>query len=119
MRIQGETDRMWGSRECEHKNKVRLTLKDIETGKIESAQTRMNKADGGLAKHASKCSAGINWEGAKIVGREQKWTQRKHLEGIETLKQKNRGVTPLNIYNRMEQWQSVVYSFDDVKYDVR
>ena len=112
----GETDRMWGSRECEHQNKVRLTLQDIEAGQLGSAESRMNKADGGLAKHASKCSAGINWEGAKIVGRETKRTQRLYLEGIETLKQKNRGVAPLNSYNKMEQWQSVVYAYDDVKY---
>ena len=79
----------------------------------------MNKADGGLAKHASKCSAGINWEGAKIVGRERKWTQRKYLEGIETLKQKNRGVAPLNSYNKMEQWQSVIYAYDDIISDFR
>lgn len=115
----GETDRMWESREGEHKDKVRLTLRDIETGHIESAQTRMNAGDGGLAKHAATCPAGINWEGAKVVGRERKWTQRKYLEGIETLKQKNRGVAPLNSYNKMEQWQAVIYSYDDLESDVR
>ena len=111
----GETDRMWGTREGEHKDKVRLTLQDIERGQIENAQNRMNTGDGGLAKHASVCSAGINWEGARIIGREPKWTQRKYLEGIETLKQKNKGISPLNNYNKMEQWQSVIYSFHDIE----
>ena len=115
----GETDRMWGTRQSEHKDKVRLTLQDIENGLVESAKNRMNAGDGGLAKHASVCSAGINWEGARIVGREAKWTQRKYLEGIETLKLKNKGINPLNSYNRMEQWQSVVYSFHKLESDVR
>ena len=79
----------------------------------------MNTGDGGLAKHASVCPAGINWEKGKIIGREPKWTQRKFLEGIETLKQKNRGITPLNSYNKMEQWQSTVYAFHNMESDVR
>ena len=98
---------------------MRLTLQDIENGQIESAQKRMNTEDGGLAKHASVCPAEINWEKGKIIGREPKWTQRKFLEGIETLKQKNRGITPLNSYNKMEQWQSTVYAFHNMESDVR
>ena len=73
----------------------------------------MNDGDGGLAKHASTCPLGIDWEGSKIVGREQKWSQRKYLEGIESLRQKNQGITPLNSYNKLEQWQSVLYAFFD------
>ena len=111
----GETDRMWGTRQGEHRDKVRLTIQDIQQGQIESAQNRMNAGDGGLAKHASICSAGINWDGAGIVGREPKWTQRKYLEGVETLKQKNKGINPLNNYNKMEQWQSVIYSFHELE----
>ena len=111
----GETERMWGTRKGEHENKVRLTLQDIETGLLESAQNRMNTGDGGLAKHASVCSQGVDWERSKIIGREQRWTQRKYLEGIESLKQQNKGVTPLNSFNKMEQWQSVIYAYHDVK----
>ena len=107
----GETDRKWESREKEHQNKVRLTKQDLETGNNESAERRMNEGDGGLAKHASICPHGIDWEGSKIVGREQKWTQRKYLEGIESLRQKNRGITPLNNYNKLEQWQSLYIHF--------
>ena len=84
---------------------------------MERATRRMNEGDGGLAKHSSTCPYGIDWKGAKIVGRETRWTQRKFLEGIETLRQKNEGRTPLNSYNKLEQWQPVLYSFfrSDVK----
>ena len=71
----------------------------------------MNDGDGGLANHASVCPNGIDWENERIVAREERWTQRTYLEGIETLRQKNRGIHPLNSYNQLEQWQSVIYSF--------
>ena len=100
----GETDRIWGTRENEHKDKVRLTMQDIAGGNNESAQRRMNTGDGGLAKHTFVCQAGIDWNRARIVGREPKWTQQKFLEGVETLKQQNRGITALNSYSKMEQW---------------
>ena len=111
----GETDRKWESRENEHKNKVRLTLQDIQNGDAEKARKRMNDGDGGLAKHASHCKEGVDWENARIVAKEAKWTQRKFLEGIETLKEKNKGIHPLNSYNKMEQWQSMIYSFIDLE----
>ncbi len=57
----------------------------------------------------------MDWENEKIDGKEQKWTQRKYLEGIETLPQKNGGKTPLNSYNQLEQWQSTIYSFFEHK----
>ena len=109
----GETDRKWESRENEHKDKVRLTLHDIENGDEQKARKRMNDGDGGLAKHASPCPEGIDWESAKIIAKEARWSQRKFLEGIETLKERNKGIHPLNSYNKMEQWQSVIYSFDE------
>ena len=102
---------MWKSREKEHRDKVRLTKKDIESGKTDQALKRMNEGDGGLARHATICPHDIDWDNAKIVNKEQGWTQRKYLEGIESLRQKNRGITPLNSYNQLEQWQSVIYSF--------
>ena len=104
----GETDRKWESRKKEHRDKVRLTKEDIDAGKMQEATARMNTSDGGLAKHASTCTEEIDWENAKIIGREKRWTQRKYLEGIETLRQKNKGITSLNNYNRLEQWQSAV-----------
>ena len=107
----GETHRKWETRKKEHHDKVRLTKQDIESGNLESATTRMNTNDGGLAKHTPICTEEIKWENAKIVGRETKWTQRKFLEGIESLREKNRGITPLNSFNQLEQWQSTLYSF--------
>ena len=106
----GETDRMWESRKKEHCDKVRLTKEDVEAGNETRATERMNTGDGGLARHAVSCSHEIDWENARIVGREQRWTQRKYLEDIESLRQKNKGVNPLNSYNQLEQWQSVLYT---------
>ena len=107
----GETERKWQTRKKEHQDKVRLTEQDIQSGNTERAQERMNKSDGGLANHATTCPQEIDWENAKIVAKERKWTQRKYLEGIETIRQSNKGIKPLNSYNKMEHWQSVIYSF--------
>ena len=107
----GETDRKWETREKEHMDKVRLTRVDIENGNIERANERMNTGDGGLAKHSATCSSNINWQGAKIIGREKKTMQRKFLEGIKTLEERSKGVIPLNSYNQMEPWQSTICAF--------
>ena len=80
----------------------------MEAGKQEVAEKRMNTGDGGLARHAVTCERGINWEGAKIVGRERRWVQRKLLEGVESLRQRDHGVIPLNNYNQLEHWQSTL-----------
>ena len=64
-----------------------------------------------LAKHSTTCNADIKWDKARVVAREGRWTQRKFLEGIESLRGKNRGITPLKSYNQMEQWQSTLYPF--------
>ena len=107
----GETDRKWESREKEHQDKVKLTKRDIEEGKQESASRRMNEGDWGLARHSTTCTHEIDWENARIVGREQRWTQRKYLEGKETLRKKNEGRIPLNAYNKLEQWQPTLYAY--------
>ena len=60
-------------------------------------------------QHAQKRLTGR--ENAKIVGREQRWTQRKFLEGIESPREKNKGITPLNSFNQLEQWQSTQFPF--------
>ena len=70
----------------------------------------MNDRDGGLAKHAASCQQGIDWEQARIVGKEESWSQRKLLEGIETLRLRNQGVIPLNQYNQMDQWRGLLNS---------
>ena len=107
----GETYRKWETREKEHKDKVRLTQSDIATGNMDRATKRMNDNDGGLARHSTVCNAGIDWENAKIIGKERRWTQRKYLEGVESIKERSKGVTPLNSYNQLEHWQGTIYSF--------
>ena len=109
----GETFRKWETRRKEHKDKVRLTKEDVEAGNLEKANERMNTGDGGLAKHASICPSEIDWENSKVIGNESRWSQRKYLEGIETLREKNRGIQPLNAYNQLPYWQSTVYSLLD------
>ena len=42
---------MFETRKTEHKDKVRLSKKDLEEGKIESVETRMGKEDTGIATH--------------------------------------------------------------------
>ena len=106
----GETDRKWATRKKEHKDKVRLTKNDIGNGNVERATKRMNDRDGGLAKHATICQHEINWEESKIINKEENWTQRKMLEGIETLRQKSKGKVPLNQYNQMDQWCGLLHS---------
>ena len=94
----------------EHQDKIRLTLQDAAAGNIDKVAERTNTNDGGLAKHVLTTGHEVDWENARIVGRERGWTQRKYLEGIESLRQKNNGVTPLNTYNQLEQWQSTLYT---------
>ena len=54
----------------------------------EEAAARMNTKNGGLEKHMSTYTEEIDGNNARIIGREKRWTQRKYLEGIETLRQK-------------------------------
>ena len=61
--------------------------------------------DGGLARHSTECTLGIDWDQSKIVGQEQDTTRRKMLERVETIKGKYKGLIPLYSYNQMEQWQ--------------
>ena len=56
----GETEKKLETRKGEHKDKVRLTLADMEAGKEEIAERRMNSGDGGLARHTVKCDIEIN-----------------------------------------------------------
>ena len=88
---------------------LRLMNADIEVGNFERATEWMNEQDRGLAKHSTECGEGINWEGSRIMGRENGRTQRKMLEGVETIKQKGKGKKVLNTCNQMEQW--TIYSF--------
>ena len=94
-------------------DKARLTQQDIANGNTQKALERMNTGDGGLAKHNAYCEYEIDWEGARITGRETRTDQRKFLEGIKTLEEKNKGRIPLNSYNQMEPWQPTIYAYLD------
>ena len=76
---------------------------------MDSATTRMNTNDGGLAKHMSICNKEIEWENAKIVGWEGGWTQRKFLKGIESLRGKNKGIISSNNFNQLEHFGRALY----------
>ena len=67
----GETYRQFETRKKEHESKVRLTKQDIKNGKLESAEQRMGKEDGGLARHSVKCKGEIEWEKAEVVAMEK------------------------------------------------
>ena len=98
----GETYRMFETRKKEHEARVRLTKKDLEEGNNESAENRMGKEDGGLARHSTQCSMGIDWKKSKIITTEGKIKQRKIREGIESEKLKLKGKTPLNNYEHQK-----------------
>ena len=104
----GETWRMTETRAGEHKASVRLTEKDMSEGRIESAETRMNKDDGGLAKHNNRCGQGIDWENTKVVTQEKGRRQRRVREGIESLREIHKRNRVLNIFDRIEPWQPVL-----------
>ena len=71
-------------------------------GKLSSAGQRMGKEDGGLARHNVECTGNIDWEGAKIVGRETGLRQRKVREGIESLHERHHGMRVLNNHEQLE-----------------
>ena len=80
----GETYRMFETRKKEHQAKVRLTKKDLEEGNFDSAESRMGKEDGGIARHSTECSQGINWKKSKVIATEKR-IKYKVREGIEKL----------------------------------
>ena len=102
---------MFETRKKEHEAKVRLTKRDIEDGNIELAEVRMEKEDGGLAKHSTQCSQGIDWKNSKIVTTERIWKQRKVREGIESEKLRLKGKNPLNNYEHPEDWKAVILGY--------
>ena len=47
---------MFETRKKNHETKLRLTKKDVENGNIESAEIRMGKEYGEIARHITQCS---------------------------------------------------------------
>ena len=111
----GETYRMLETRKREYEAKVRLTKRDIEDGNIESAEIRMVKEDGGLAKHSTQCSQGIDWKNSKIITTERISKQRKVREGIESEKLKLKGKNPLNNYEHPEDCKAVILGYTKIE----
>ena len=94
-----------------HEAKVRLTKKDIEDGNIESAEIRMGKEDGGIARHSTQCSKDIDWKKSKVICTEKGFKQRKVREGVESEKLKLKGKTPLNNYEHPEDWKAIILGY--------
>ena len=88
----GETWRLFQIRKKEHMDKVRLTMEDLHKENTISAEKRMGKEDGGLARHTTECQSDVDWGNAEIVAREGGLKQRKVLEGIESLRQRYYGL---------------------------
>ena len=111
----GETSRMFETRKKEHEAKVRLTKKDFKEGNFDSAENRMGIEDGGIARHSTQCSQGINWKKSKVLTTEKRVKQRKVREGIESEKLKLEGKTPLNKYDQPDDWKSIILDYTKVE----
>ena len=109
----GETWRLFQTRKKEHMDKVRLTIEDLHKGNTLSAEKRMGKEDGGLARHTTECQSDVDWGNAEIVARERGLKQRKILEGIESLRQRNYGMRVLNNFDHVDPWKPILNSFFD------
>ena len=107
----GETWRLFGTRKKEHMSKVRLTGEDIKNGKLESAEERMGKEDGGLARHSVDCESGIDWEKARVITTENGLKQRKVREGIESLREQYNGYTILNNFEQLVMWRPLLNKY--------
>ena len=57
----GETWRLFQTRKKEHMDKVRLTIEDLHKENTISAEKRMGKEDGGLARHTTECQSNVDW----------------------------------------------------------
>ena len=62
-----ETYRQFETRKKEHERKVRLTKQDIEKGRLDSAERRMGKEDGGLASHSLSVKARLTGENQRLL----------------------------------------------------
>ena len=109
----GETWRLFQTRKKEHMDKVRLTIEDLHKGNTLSAEKRMGKEDGGLARHTTECQSDVDWGNAEIVARERGLKQRKILEGIQSLRQRYYGMRVLNNFDHVDSWKPILNSSFD------
>ena len=84
-------------------------------GKLSSAEQQMGKKDRGLAPHSVECTGNIDWEGAKMVGRETGLRQRKVRERIESLRERHHGMRVLNNHERLEMWKPILNDYFELK----
>ena len=89
-------------------DKVRLTIEDLHKGNTLSAEKRMGKEDGGLARYTTECQSDVDWGNAEIVARERGLKQRKILEGIESLRQRYYGMSVLNNFDHVDSWKPIL-----------
>ena len=68
---------MFDTRKNKHEANVRLIKKNIKEEKIKSAETRVGKEDGFIARHTTPCSQGIDWNESKVVVTERNSKQKK------------------------------------------
>ena len=67
------------------------------------------------------CTEDIDWNTSRIVRKETRWTERKYLEGVETLWEKKNGnshSTATTFTNNYNQFY-LLFLTDDIKYDKR
>ena len=72
----------------------------MEEENTERAEQTIKEKDWCLARHSTICQEGIDRERARIIGGEKGRSQRKMLEGVETVKEKVRGRKSLNTCNQ-------------------
>ena len=113
------TWRLFQTRKKEHMDKVRLTIEDLHKGNTLSAEKRMGKEDGGLARHTTECQSDVDWGNAEIVARERGLKQRKILEGIESLRQRYYEMRVLNNFDHVDTWKAILNSSLIVKETAR
>ena len=110
-RYTGETKRRFTTLLSEHQASVRLTKADLDAGDMQSAEKRMGKEDGGIARHSTECTKGIDWDSAKVIGLESDWKKRKVLEGIESLRSQHEKKLVLNNHDQLYPWRGLLNEF--------
>ena len=113
----GETWRNLETRIYEHKMGVRMTHQDMEEGRPEAAEKRMNKEDGGLPRHGIECTSDVDWENVSILAIERDTEERKMREAIESEREKYGGGKILNHFRQIPHWDLTLDKFFQMEKD--
>ena len=92
-------------------DKVRETNEDFQRGNNLSAEKRMGEEDEGLARDTVECQSGVDWRNTEIIARDRGLKQRKVIGGIESLRQKHRGMRVLNNFDHVETGKPILNAF--------